>query len=125
MADEAQANVQTSFQRLQQGEKVTAEIMSLHRDGTTFPVGMIATLDPADTGRVFIAVEDITAEWQRRSELEALDAECLRIAHEIQDRVVQSLAGLRFKSALWSHLADKASHAMRVALNELQAVLLR
>jgi PAS domain S-box-containing protein len=119
----AWANVQTVFQRVRRGETVTAEITSLHRDGTTFPVRLIATLDPADPGRLFMAVEDITAEKQRRSEAEAIDAERLRIAHEIHDGVAQSLAGLRFKSALWSHLADGASSRMRSALDEVQAVL--
>jgi signal transduction histidine kinase len=123
VAEEARANVQKIFQRVQQGETVTAEITSLHRDGTTFPVRMIATLDPADTCRVFIAVEDITAERQRRSEAEAIDAERLRIAHEIHDGVAQNLAGLRFKSALWSYLADGAPPGMRSALDEVQAVL--
>ena len=123
VAEEARANVQKIFQRVQQGETVTAEITSLHRDGTTFPVRMIATLDPADTCRVFIAVEDITAERQRRSEAEAIDAERLRIAHEIHDGVAQNLAGLRFKSALWSHLADEAPPEMRSALDEVQGVL--
>ena len=37
--------------------------------------------------------------------------------------MAQSLAGLRFKSALWSHLADAAPPGMRAALDELQAVL--
>lgn len=123
VAGEARANVQAIFQRVRRGETVTAEITSLHRDGTTFPVRMIATLDPADPGRVFIAVEDITAERQRRSEAEAIEAERLRIAHEIHDGVAQSLAGLRFKSALWSHLADGASSRMCSALDEVQAVL--
>lgn len=72
---------------------------------------------------MIVAVEDITAERQRRSEAEAIDAERLRIAHEIHDGVAQSLAGLRFKSALWSHLADSAPSAMRTALDELQVVL--
>jgi signal transduction histidine kinase len=72
---------------------------------------------------MIITVEDITAEKQRRSEAEAIDAERHRIAHEIHDGVAQSLAGLRFKSALWSHLADGAPAGMRAALDELQAVL--
>ena len=72
---------------------------------------------------MIITVEDITAEVQRRSEAEAIDAERHRIAHEIHDGVAQSLAGLRFKSALWRHLADAAPPGMRAALEELQAVL--
>ena len=65
-------------------------------------------------------VEDITAEVQRRSEAEAIDAERHRIAREIHDGVAQSLGGLGFKSALWSHLADAAPPRMHAALDELQ-----
>ena len=72
---------------------------------------------------MIVTVEDITAEVQRRSEAEAIDAERRRIAHEIHDGVAQSLAGLRFKSALWHHLAEAAPPGMRAALDELQAVL--
>jgi signal transduction histidine kinase len=72
---------------------------------------------------MIVAIKDITAENQRRSEVEAIDAERRRIAHEIHDGVAQSLAGLRFKSALWHHLAEEAPPGMRAALNELQTVL--
>ena len=120
---ESRASVLKVVQRVQRGETVTAETIHRHPDGTTFPVRVIATLDPTNNGRMIAAVEDITAEKQRRSEAEAIEAERLRIAHEIHDGVAQSLAGLRFKSALWSHLADSAPPAMRRALEELQAVL--
>jgi two-component system sensor histidine kinase DegS len=68
-------------------------------------------------------VEDITAEKQRRGEAEAIDAERLRIAHEIHDGVAQSLAGLRLKSMVWHRLADADPPGMHVALDELQAEL--
>ena len=122
--EESRANVQTILQRVQHGETVTAETTNRRRDGTTFPVRVIATLDPTDSGRMITTVEDITAERQRRSEAEAIDAERHRIAHEIHDGVAQSLAGLRFKSALWSHLADAAPPPMRAALDEMQNVLM-
>ena len=102
---------------------MTAETINRRRDGTPFPVRVIAAPDPTDAGHMFITVEDITAEKGRRSEAEAIDAERHRIAHEIHDGVAQSLAGLRFKSALWSHLADGAPAGMRAALDEVQAVL--
>ena len=85
---------------------------------------VIATPDPADARHMIVTVEDITAEVQRRSEAEAIDAERRRIAHEIHDGVAQSLAGLRFKSALWPHLAEAAPPGMRAALDELQDVLM-
>ena len=120
---EALPTVLSVVQRVQQGETVTAETVNQHRDGTRFPVRIIAAPDPADVGLMIVTVEDITAEKARRSEAEAIDAERRRIAQEIHDGVAQSLAGIRFKSALWSHLADTAPAGMHAALDELQEVL--
>jgi PAS domain S-box-containing protein len=124
VSDDARPAVLTIIQRVQQGEAVTAETTNLRRDGTPFPVRMIAAPDPSDASLMIVTVEDITAEKQRRSETEAIDAERRRIAHEIHDGVAQSLAGLRFKSALWHHLAEEAPPSMRAALEELQGVLI-
>ena len=121
--EEARPAVQDILRRVQQGETVTAETTNQRRDCTRFPVRVTATPDPADEGRMIVTVEDITAEAQRRSESEAIDAERRRIAHEIHDGVAQSLAGLRFKLALWHHLADAAPPGMLAALDEVQAVL--
>ncbi|MGC1374637.1 MAG: PAS domain S-box protein, partial [Anaerolineales bacterium] len=122
--EESQGFIQNILARIQLGETVTTETINRHRDGTTFPVRVIATLDPTDNGHMIVAVEDITAEKERRSEEEAIDADRLRIAHEIHDGVAQSLGGLRFKSALWSHLGETAPPGMRAALDELQTVLI-
>jgi PAS domain S-box-containing protein len=121
--EDAKPAVLTILQRVRQGQTVTAETTNQRRDCTRFPVRIIATPDPTDARHMIVTVEDITAEVQRRSEAEAIDAERHRIAHEIHDGVAQSLAGLRFKSALWSHLAEAAPPPMRAALDELQAVL--
>jgi len=121
--EESRTSAQAILQRVQQGETVTTETTNRHRDGSMFPVRIIAALDPTDNRHMIVTIEDITAERQRRSEAEAIEAERLRIAHEIHDSVAQNLAGLRFKSALWSHLADSAPPSMRTALDELQAVL--
>ncbi len=121
--DDARLAALNIVERVQQGHKVTAETINQHRDGTRFPVRVIAAPDPTDARRMIVAVEDITNEVQRRGESDAIDAERRRIAHEIHDGVAQSLAGLRFKSALWHHLADSAPLGMRAALEELQSVL--
>jgi PAS domain S-box-containing protein len=121
--EDARPAVLTILQRVRQGHTVTAETINQRRDCTSFPVRIIAAPDPTDARHMIVTVEDITAEVQHRSETEAIDAERHRIAHEIHDGVAQSLAGLRFKSALWSHLADAAPPGMRAALDELQAVL--
>jgi PAS domain S-box-containing protein len=123
MHEEAVPAIVAIVHQVQQGQRVTAEAISRHRDGTPFPVRVIATPDPTEAGHIILTVEDITAEKQRRTEAEAIEAERRRIAGEIHDGVAQSLAGLRFKSALWSHLADAAPPRMRAALDELQAVL--
>jgi PAS domain S-box-containing protein len=121
-ADSRQA-IQAILQRALHGEIVTTETTNQRRDCTTFPVRITAAPDPTEPGRMIATVEDITLEKQRRSESDAIDAERRRIAHEIHDGVAQSLAGLRFKSALWQHLAENAPPGMRAALDELKAVL--
>jgi PAS domain S-box-containing protein len=121
--EDARSAVLTIVQRVQPGQTVMAETTNQHRDGTRFPVRVIATLDPTNSGHMIVTVEDITAEKQRRSEAEAIDAERRRIAHEIHDGVAQSLAGLRFKSAVWHHLAEADPAGIRAALEEMQVVL--
>lgn len=121
--DEILRTVSNTVPRRQPGQTVTAEALLQHRDGTRFPGRIMAAFDPIDAGHMIVTVEDITAEKQRRSEAEAIDAERQRIAHEIHDGVAQSLAGLRFKSALWVHQADAAPVGMRAALDELLDVL--
>ncbi len=110
-------------QQVQMGRLTTTETTHQQRDGARFPVRIVAVPDPTDSGHMIITVEDITAERQRRSEAEAIDAERRRIAHEIHDGVAQNLAGLRFKLALWSNLNDDAPPGMRAALDELLLVL--
>jgi len=87
--------------QVQQGQTVTAKTTHQRRDGTRFLVRLIAATDPGNVKHMMVTVEDITAEKQRRSEAEAIDAERQRIGREIHDGVAQSLAGLRFKTALW------------------------
>jgi PAS domain S-box-containing protein len=123
VAESARTVTQAIVERVQQGHTVTTETVNRRRDGTTFPARLTAAPDPADRGQMIVTIEDITAEKQRRSEAEAIDAERRRIAHEMHDGVAQSLAGLRFKSALWLHLADQAPPEMRAALDELLFVL--
>jgi signal transduction histidine kinase len=114
----------TILQQARQGQTVTAEVINQHRDGTRFPGRIIVAFDSAPVERMIITVEDITAEKLRHSEAEAIEAERRRIAREIHDGVAQSLAGLRFRSALWSNLIDAAPPGMRAALAELEDVLL-
>jgi len=121
--EESRAFVQNIIVRVKQGETVTTETTNQRRDCSIFPVRIISTLDPINRDRMITAVEDITSEKQRRSETEAIEAERLRIAHEIHDGVAQSLAGLRFKLALWQHMAADAPPAMRQALDEMQDIL--
>jgi PAS domain S-box-containing protein len=114
---------QSMVQQVRQGQLVTIETTHRHRDGTHFPVRVIAAPDPTDVAHMIVTVEDMAAERQRRSEVEAIDAERRRIAHEFHDGVAQSLTGLRFKLAHWSHLAETTVPGMRVALDELTQVL--
>lgn len=121
--EEARTAVLAMVQQVKQGQTVTAETTNQRRDGTRFPVHIIAAPDPAVDGRMIVTVEEIAAEIPRRSEAEAIDAERRRIAHEIHDGVAQSLAALRFKSAQWDHQAGAAPAAMHAALDEVMDVL--
>jgi PAS domain S-box-containing protein len=121
--EDARPTVLTLMQRVLLGQTVTAETTNQRRDGTHFPARLIAAPDPMDNRHMIVTVEDITAEKERRSEAEAIDAERHRIAQEIHDGVAQNLAGLRFKSALWHRLVDSDPAGMHRALDELQAVL--
>lgn len=121
--EDARLAVLTIVQQVQQGQTVTAETTNQRRDGTRFPVRITAAPDPTDASHMIVTVEDITAEIQRRSEAEAIDAERRRIAHEIHDGVAQSLAAVRFKSALWQQQAAGAPPGMAAALSELHDVL--
>jgi PAS domain S-box-containing protein len=110
--------------QVQAGQTVTVETVHQHRDGTCFPVRLIATPEPGDGGHMIVTVEDITAVKQRRSEAEAITRERLRIAQEIHDGVAQNLAALRFKSAQWAYPVSAAPPEMRTALAEVQDVLI-
>jgi len=120
VAEESRECAYQILQRVRQGETVTDEITSRHRDGTTFPVRVIATLDGDNNSQAIFAAVDITYERQRRNESEAINRERLRIAHEIHDGIAQDLAGLRLKSALWQQFADTDPLRMHAALHELQ-----
>jgi len=120
--DGARPAMLATVQRVRQGETVTTETTGRRRDGTRFPVRVIAAPDPTDARHMIATVEDITAEKGRRSEAEAIATERHRIAHEIHDGVAQSLAGVRFKSALWQQAAG-VPPAVGAALVELHDVL--
>jgi len=89
-----------TVRRVREGETVTAETTGQRRDGRRFPVRVIAAPDPTDASLMILTVEDISTVVERRSEADAITAERRRIAHEIHDSVAQSLAGIRFQSAL-------------------------
>jgi PAS domain S-box-containing protein len=120
VAEKSRESAHQILQRVQQGETVTDEVTSRHRDDTTFPVRVIATLDEVNNSQAIFAVMDITDERLRRNESEAINRERLRIAHEIHDGIAQDLAGLRLKSTLWHQFADTDPLRMHAALDELQ-----
>ncbi len=114
------------IQRVRSGETVTIETTNRHRDGAIFPVRVIATPETEmgpHANHVVVAVEDITAQMQRRSEAEAIDEERRRIAHEIHDGVVQDLAALRLRASLWYDWVQANPTQMQAELAELQAIL--
>lgn len=109
---------------LSAGETVAIESTGLRRDGMRFPIRVSATGEPGpELKRAILAVEDITAEKERRSEEEAIAEERRRIAREIHDGLAQDLAGLRFEAGRWHRLVDEDPAQMHVELNGLQELL--
>jgi PAS domain S-box-containing protein len=106
------------------GKTVTIESTGLRRDGTAFPVRVRATGEPGpDLKLAILAIEDITAEKERRTEEEAIAEERRRIAREIHDGLAQDLAGLRFRVGLWHKLVDDDPGQMHAELDGLRALL--
>jgi len=116
--------LEQTMNTLSAGETVTLESTSLRRDGTEFPVHVSATGEPGhDLRRAILAIEDITAEKERRSEEEAIAEERRRIAREIHDGLAQNLAGLRFRVGLWHKLVDDDPAQMHAELDSLRELL--
>jgi signal transduction histidine kinase len=106
------------------GETATVESTGLRRDGTEFPIRVSATGEPGPGPKqAILAIEDITAEKERRSEEEAIAEERRRIAREIHDGLAQDLVGLKFRVGLWHELVDDAPAQMHAELDGLQQLL--
>jgi PAS domain S-box-containing protein len=122
--DESRGGIQRLIETVRAGKTAVLESSNRRRDGATFPVRIIAT--PAGDARglrMIVAVEDISAERQRRSEAEAIDAERLRIAQEIHDGVAQDLAFLRLKLSLWRDWVADEPERMQDELNQTERTL--
>jgi PAS domain S-box-containing protein len=120
----ARPTLERMMKTLSAGENLTVESTGLRRDGTAFPVRVSATGEPGhDLKRSILAIEDITAEKDRRSEEEAIVEERQRIAREIHDGLAQDLAGLRFEVGLWHKLVDEDPARMHAELDNLQELL--
>jgi PAS domain S-box-containing protein len=122
--DESRHEIGRLVETVRAGKTAVVETSSRRRDGTHFPVRLIAT--PAmDQQRLhmIVAVEDITAWQQRRSEAQAIDEERRRIAQEIHDGVAQDLAALRLKLSLWRDWIGSDPGRMPIELDQMQDTL--
>ena len=109
---------------VQKGHIVTIESKHRRSDGTVFPVRVHATPESKkEEGHMILTVEDITAEISRRSDIEALEAERRRIAHEIHDGLAQNLSALRLKASLWHDMVANNPIQLHAELDELIAML--
>ncbi len=123
---EARPGVERLVERVRAGETVAVEGTNRRRNGAIFPVRIIATPEVEmglHADHMVVAVEDITAEKQRRSEADAIDEERRRIAQEIHDSVAQDLAALRLRASLWPDLVEASPTQLRSELDELQVIL--
>jgi len=100
--EESQHKILNLIDSVRNGKTALLETTNLRRDGSIFPVRIIATPAGAPFGsHMIVTVEDISSQQERRSEIEAIDAERRRIAQEIHDGVAQDLASIRLKLCLW------------------------
>lgn len=94
--------IQRLIDAVRTGNTAYLETTNIRKDGTLFPVRIIATPAGIPLGQqMILTVEDITAQRTRRSEVEMIDEERRRIAQEIHDGVAQDLASIRLKLCLW------------------------
>jgi len=106
------------------GSPITVESVSLHRDGTAFPVRIGAALESGfGLSRVILIIKDITMEKERRSEEEAIAEERRRIAREIHDGLAQDLGALRLRTRLWYGLIGQNPAQMRAELDAMRELL--
>lgn len=125
LAPEAnQPQLQQLVESVRQGKTTLLESMNQRRDGTIFPVRLLATpaQDPGGM-HMIVAVEDMTAQQQRRSEVKAIEAERQRLSQEIHDGVAQNLAFLRLKLALWRDWIASDPAQMQRELEQTQTLL--
>ena len=121
---ESRSEVRRMIEAVRDGETVIIETTNIRRDGAVFPVRIIATPERGPhENHLVVAVEDITAERERRSEAEAIDEERRRIAQEIHDGIAQDLAALRLKISLWHDWVDTHPEQMHIELDGLKETL--
>jgi PAS domain S-box-containing protein len=122
--DASRREIQRLIEAVRGGKAAHLETTNQRRDGTIFPVRIIATPGGEDhSPHMIVAVEDITAQRQRRSEAEAIDADRLRIAQEMHDGVAQDMAALRLKLSLWRDWVDAEPERMQSELDQTQDTL--
>ncbi|HMN30513.1 MAG TPA: histidine kinase, partial [Caldilineaceae bacterium] len=121
---ESLSQIRQTLNHVESGMTITLETTGLRRGGDAFPARISATPQGRPgLNRLIITVEDITLEKQRQAEIEAIEAERRRIAHEIHDGLAQDLAALRFKATLWHDLVDKNPANMHAELDQLTEIL--
>ena len=111
---------------LKQGNVFSAETfaLNLHKPGEQIPVRLIASaIAPPDIDQVVIAIEDITAEKNRRNEKEAIAEERRRIARDIHDGIAQDLVSFKLKTKYWHKIVDENPQQMHQELDIFRELL--
>jgi two-component system sensor histidine kinase DegS len=102
------------------GRSMVFETTLIRLDGSTLQARLNgAPIGDADRADMILAIEDIAAEQERRSELAAIDEDRRRIAHELHDVLAQNLAALRLRAARWGKLLDSDPERLRAELDGL------
>jgi len=98
----------------------TIETVHVNARGARVAVRVHAWLDgQPEAASVMLTVEDIADEVDRRSMVDAIDEDRLRMAHELHDTVAQSLAGIRMEIATWRDLLSSDPEYVVAAMDDV------
>lgn len=121
---ESQNKIMNLIDSVRSGKTALLETTNFRRDGSIFPVRLIATPAGVPPGSyMIVTIEDISSQIERRSEIEAIDAERRRIAQEIHDGVAQDLASIHLKLCLWRDWISLDPDRLLVEIDQAEKTL--
>ncbi len=123
---EAQGEFQQLMQYAALGQPLELTTSNLTSDGTSFPSRITAmTDDIRGKGYTVLVVVDLSTEVEGRSTAEIISSERLRVANQLHDGMVQTLAGILLRLPVWHQLIDSTSSDLHAELTRMEEDLRR